>query len=339
VTPTLPASWYVDPAHHERERTTVFRTAWLPFAFTHQLAAAGSYVADAVAGHPVLVQRGPDGVLRGFHNVCPHRAGPIAWDGEGCSANLVCRYHGWAFAPDGRLRSARDFGADAPAGTSLRPVHVATWRTLVFVHLGEHPMALDAWLDGLPAAVAPYPLEAYRHHERVVHRLDANWKTYADNYLEGYHLPLVHPDLTRAVDVGRYTVTLSPTRRWHRHDVPAADGAPTTGAWLYLFPNLALNVYPTGMNVERFLPRGPQGVDVVFDYFFADPDDPAAAASMASSARLMAEDRRIVEVVQRNLAAGTYDHGPLSPRHEHGLAAFHALVRGALEAPATDPGI
>jgi phenylpropionate dioxygenase-like ring-hydroxylating dioxygenase large terminal subunit len=336
VTPTLPASWYVDPAHHERERVTVFRRAWLPFAFTHQLAVTGDYVADEVAGHPLLVQRGADGVLRGFHNVCPHRAGPLVWDGAGCASNLVCRYHGWAFSADGALASARDFGGEAPDGIALRPVHVATWRTIVFVHLGERPEPLETWLDGLPEVVAPFPLESYRHHERVVHRLDANWKTYADNYLEGYHLPLVHPGLSRMVDVRRYEVTVSRTRRWHRHTVPAADGAPTAGVWVYVYPHLALNVYPTGMNVERFVPRGPHQVDVTFDYFFADPTHPDAGAATASSAALMAEDRRIVEVVQRNLASGAYGQGPLSPRHEQGVAAFHTLVREALGEPPGD---
>jgi phenylpropionate dioxygenase-like ring-hydroxylating dioxygenase large terminal subunit len=43
----------------------------------------------------------------------------------------------------------------------------------------------------------------------------------------------------------------------------------------------------------------------------------------------MAQDRRIVESVQRNLRAGIYESGLLSPRHENGLRQFQDLVRKA----------
>jgi choline monooxygenase len=52
---------------------------------------------------------------------------------------------------------------------------------------------------------------------------------------------------------------------------------------------------------------------------------------MASSTELMAEDRRIVEAVQENMAGGRFERGVLSPRHEGGLAAFQRIVRAALE--------
>ncbi|HEX9260630.1 MAG TPA: aromatic ring-hydroxylating dioxygenase subunit alpha [Acidimicrobiales bacterium] len=327
---TLPASWYRDLAVYECERRAVFSASWLAFAFASQLAAHGAYVADEVAGFPVFVHRGADGRLRGFHNVCLHRAGPLVWDGEGMAANLVCRYHGWAYDAEGLLRSARDFGAEVPAGTCLKRVAVGEWRGIVWVNLDGTAGPLEQWLGTFPSLAEPYPMESYTQHRRVVRRLQANWKTYADNYLEGYHIPLVHPALTRAVDVKRYAVTVHDGGRWHRHDVPTVDAAPTTGAWAFLYPNFALNLYPTGMNVERYLPRGPHQVDVVFDYFFAAADSSEAQASVASSTELMDEDQRIVEAVQRNLDAGHYDTGWLSPRHENGVAAFHRMVRAAV---------
>ena len=328
---SLPASWYVDLAHYERERHAIFERTWTCVGHAAQVADPGDYLADSIAGFPFFVQRGADGSLRGFHNVCPHRAGPILWPGEGRAGNLVCRYHGWAFERDGSLRAARDFGDDAPAGAGLQPVAVGEWRGLVFACLEPEVAPLDEWLGTFGTVVAPHPIESYRFHLRDVHRLQANWKTYADNYLEGYHIPLVHPALTHAVDMAHYTVTAHDGGRWNRHDVPAADGAPTSGAWAFLYPNLALNVYPSGLNVERIVPRGAQVTDVVFDYFFADAADPdAVSASIASSCELMAEDRRIVEAVQENLASGRYDSGVLSPRHEVGLSSFHALVRAAV---------
>ena len=47
---------------------------------------------------------------------------------------------------------------------------------------------------------------------------------------------------------------------------------------------------------------------------------------MRLSATTLDEDRAICEAVQRNLDAGVYDTGLLSPRHEQGVAAFQRWV-------------
>jgi choline monooxygenase len=112
VAETLPASWYSDKAQYGREREYVWSKEWIMFAPAAELATSGAYVAAEVAGLPVFVTVRPDGALVGFHNVCPHRAGPIVWPGTGTAGNLVCRYHGWAFNHDGALVAARDFGDD-----------------------------------------------------------------------------------------------------------------------------------------------------------------------------------------------------------------------------------
>ncbi len=110
---------------------------------------------------------------------------------------------------------------------------------------------------------------------------------------------------------------------------PPRDGSPVAGRWLWHWPNLALNVYPDGMNVERFLPLGPVRTTVAYTYLFR-PGGGDVEASIATSVQLLAEDRRIVEAVQRNLDAGVYETGELSPRHEGGVAALHARLRRAL---------
>ncbi len=125
------------------------------FAPRDSLRRPGQYVAEEVAGNPVFVAVERDGSLRGFHNVCPHRAGVIVWPGSGTAGNLVCRYHGWAFDWDGKLKAARDFGDEAglcPDDRALAPISVACWRNLVFVHLGDRPPPFDE-------AIAPFDAE------------------------------------------------------------------------------------------------------------------------------------------------------------------------------------
>lgn len=327
---TLPASWYSDPEVHQRERSAVWRSEWVMFAPAAALERPGDYVADEVAGHPVFVVVEPDGSLRGFHNLCPHRAGVIVWPGEGTTGNLVCRYHGWAFGWDGSLKSARDFGDDpglCPAENGLAPIQVRRWRNLVFVHLGDHPEPFDEAIAPFAAECEPFEMESMVYGHRLVRVLRCNWKTYADNYLEGYHVPLIHPSLNRALDMSTYRVDV-PDDSYCIHRSDTTDGSPAGGAWLFRYPNLAVNLYADGMNVERIIPIGHDTTHVVYDYFARDLDQIEAMVEMSNV--VLDEDAAMCEAVQRNLDAGVYHSGRLSARHEASVAWFQQRIAAAV---------
>jgi choline monooxygenase len=330
VSLTLPASWYRDPAVFERERQSVWRSEWLMYAPAAKLSTPGQYVAEEVAGHPVFVAVEPDGSLRGFHNVCPHRAGVIVWPGEGTAGNLVCRYHGWAFGWDGQLKSARDFGDDpglCAAESSLVPVQVERWRNLVFVHLGDDAPPLTEAIAPFAAECEPFDMESLGYGHRLVRVLACNWKTYADNYLEGYHVPLIHPSLSRSLDMSTYRVDV-PDESYCIHRSDTTEGSPAGGAWLFRYPNLAVNVYADGMNVERIIPVGHDTTHVVYDYFAREIDQIAAMVEMSNV--VLDEDQAMCEAVQRNLDAGIYAAGRLSPKHEASVGWFQQRVAAAL---------
>lgn len=327
VPATLDAQWYVSPETYERERRTVWSDQWTMFCPAAELATPGSFVADSLAGWPVLVVRSPDGVLRGFHNVCPHRAGPIAWPGTGAIGNLVCRYHGWAFGWDGELKSARDFGDDpdlCPAEAGLVPIDVDVWGHLVFVRLRREGPSLSDDLAGFTARTEGFPIDSFTYGHRLVRHLDCNWKTYADNYLEGYHVPLLHPSLNRALDMSTYRVEVPATDHCV-HLCDTTEGSPSGGAWLFRYPNLAINVYADGMNVERIVPVDHRRTKVVYDYFAIDPSRIESMVELSNV--VLDEDQAICESVQRNLDAGVYRAGRLSPRHEGAVAWFQGRIR------------
>jgi choline monooxygenase len=296
----------------------------------HQLVRSGDYVAEQVAGWPVFVQRTESGSLRAFHNLCPHRAGPIVWDGVGNQANLVCRYHGWAFDGDGKLLNARDFGAAAPEGTCLTKIRAQSWRGMVFVCLDPTTPDLVEWLGGFVEACAAYPSNNYRFHSRSIRRTAMNWKVYNDNFLEGYHLPLVHPAMCKEVDALKYTVISHGDPRWNLHLAPQRDGRTWTGVWGYFYPCFSLDIFPGGMAVERWLPVGNTHTDLIFEYFF-DDDATDIEKIVKDSEEVADEDVRVAESVQRNLSAGLYTTGCLSPRHEHAVGTFHTMVREAVD--------
>jgi choline monooxygenase len=325
VLETLPADWYRGAERFERERHGAFAASWLFVAHEAELARPGSYVARAVAGFPLLVARGADGEVRGFHNVCPHRAGPLVADGEGTATAFVCRYHGWAFEQDGTLRSARDFGGEAPEGCTLFGLRTAVWRGLIFCNIDGAAEPLDAAIGDFSAQTEGFDLESFVPAGQWHHDLACNWKTYAENYLEGYHIPIVHKELARSIKVRSYEVIAHDD--WCLHRAPAKDGTVLDGRWLWRWPNLALNLYRDAMNLELFVPLGPNATRVQYRYFSRDGTLDEEVSRL--SKLLLMEDAAICEAVQRNLDAGIYDRGVLSPHHEQGVALFQRLVRAA----------
>lgn len=329
---TLPAVDYHAPEVHDAERRAVFGREWLSLGLAHPLDEPGSFVAECLAGWPLLVLRDHEGALRGFHNVCRHRAGPLVDEAAGQRRSLVCRYHGWAYGLDGTLLSARDSGLDPSEldDLDLLPVRVEVWRGLLFACLDDDAPPVERWLGGFADACAGFGMEDWTAGPRRTHPIDANWKTYGDNYLEGYHVPLVHPGLNKAIDSSTYRVEVADG--WARHHAEPRDGSSSTGAWLWHWPNLGLNLYEHGMSVERWYPTSPTSCVLVLDHAFDQSSGDVVERNrldVESSDQICREDVDICEAVQRNLGAGAYDTGLLSPRHESGLADFHQRVRKA----------
>ena len=326
---TLPAVAYRDPAVFGRERTAVFAACWQFLGHEGEMPAAGDYLAGDVAGWPVLAVRGGGGGLRGLHIVCRHRAGPLVSDAKGnCGGELACRYHGWRYALDGRLRSAVAFGASEGFDArdfGLHPVRLETWRGFVFINIDgeagplcELVAPLDRLMDERGVTLGPATL-------RRSHDLACNWKAYVENYLEGYHIDVVHPALAAEVDTASYVVRMDGAVAVH--EVPTHSGV-NDGLWAWLWPNLAFNVYRYGLMVEHMQPIGHDRTRLDYLYFY----DPARAdmdAVLAASDALTHEDKVICEAVQRNLDAGVYDWGVLSPRHEIAVGWFQQRVSEA----------
>ena len=258
---TLPAAWYHDEAVFQRERQAIFACNWSLIGRLEQVPAPGDYVAGVVAGYPVFVLRGRDGGLKGFHNVCRHRAGPVVRQPAGRCDVLRCAYHGWTYDLEGGLRKAPGFspGADFDlADYGLLPVRVAQWNRLVFACLDEAAPDLEHWLGDILEIARDFPpLAGMVFAEEDSTEGAANWKTYGDNSVEGYHLASVHKDLTQAV--GRETVEIAPYENGQfvgfkvTYDDPGAGGR-GRGFWIYKFPGLLLHFSDFAFNLESVIP-------------------------------------------------------------------------------------
>ena len=294
-----------------------------------------------------FVARGEDGVLRSFSGVCRHRAGPVAC-GMGNARSLRCAYHGWTYGLDGQLlatpefEGARDFDRSTVRLPELR---VATFGPLVFVRLDPGAPDLDTVLGEMRPETAGLGLEHLRFFRRHDYEVGCNWKVYVDNYLEGYHIPIVHPGLFREIDYGAYRVetrerhsrqhapvrSASPESPYRRRLPP---GKPPEALYYWLFPNLMLNVYPDHVQVNLVLPLGPERTLVRFEWLVPDPARPGLGAdferSFAFSDEVQREDAAICEAVQRGLRSRFYDRGRFSVKRENGVHHFHGLLAVAL---------
>ncbi len=343
---TLPGPWYTDARIAERERRTVFSRTWQMVGRADQVELPGQYVTAEVAGEPIVVVRGNDGVLRAFFNVCRHHAAAVMTEPEGRAERLTCPYHGWTYGLEGQLKSTPELEGICNfdrARNGLVPAHVATWEKLVFVHLDPDPPPIDRYLGEMVEQVASLGLGALHHAGRREWTLRCNWKVFVDNYLDGgYHVPYLHRGLNSVLSFKDYTIETFERFCLQWSPVVPRGGDPATASarkgralYYWLYPNLMLNWYEGYLDTNLVLPLGIDRMKVVFDFYFADVSDAARAAnadSMAVSGRIQDEDQAICESVHRGLGSRAYGAGRLSPRREAGERLFHRLLAADLRA-------
>ena len=337
---TIPSAWYTDPRFHDLDRDAVFAATWQHVADVQQLAKPGDHVLADVAGEPIIVVRASDGELRAFYNVCRHRGGPLALK-DGNADMLICKYHGWTYRLDGMLRGVphfnlvelfdkRDYG--------LTPVQLGLWEGLVFVSLCERPKPLETHLSGIRERIAPTHVGSLTFARRVEYDVHANWKVYVDNYLEGYHIPYVHPELLQLYS--DYESYRSEVSDWYSVQVGALQverNVYTAGGgealYYHVFPNLMLNVVPGRLQSNVVVPVAPDRCKVIFRYYYDDVTSAAARegieADVTFSDTVQREDAEICERVQRGLGSRAYDKGRFSVRFEEGVYHFQKLLKGA----------
>lgn len=352
---TIPSSWYFDPEIYDLECRAVFGGTWQAVGRADQVPEPGSFFTTELAGEPILVVRDEQGVLRGFYNVCRHRAAQVAPEAEGQAKRFRCRYHGWTYDLAGRLRGTPEFDGVADfrrEENGLVPVAVAGWGPLIWVHLGQSPPALTEFLTPLPERTAGLGLEQLRFAERREYQLQCNWKVFVDNFLDGgYHVNTVHPGLAGVLDYSQYrteiagqtSVQISPLRAASAGKDKMAVSGVRKGDQAYywwVFPNFMMNIYEGVMDTNLVLPMGPGACRVIFDFYFAANEGPEAEKFVKKSIevgqQIQLEDIGICEEVQKGLASRSFDTGRFSVRREGAGYHFHQLLARRLRSPTAE---
>ena len=330
-----------------REEERIFARTWQLVGHESSLRNPGDFLSARVASEEVVLTRDAAGTLHALSNVCRHRAGPVV-RGSGCRRTLQCAYHGWTYALDGRLLATPEFEGVLDfdrARVELPRFRVETWAGFVFVNLDRDARPLTDVLGEMVPETERLRLSALGFYKRLDYEIACNWKVYVDNYLEGYHIPHVHPGLFEELDYNAYRVDVRESHSRQHAPIRSRsqdslyrrnldEGAAPEALYYWLFPNLMLNVYPDNLQTNVIVPLGPERTLTRFEWFVPDPDRPGLeeefAKSLAFSDLVQQEDIAICEDVQRGLHSRTYETGRYSVRRENGLHHFHALVAAHL---------
>jgi len=360
----LPASWYRDPAHYQRELEAFWYHRWVVVAREEELPHAGDWRTVRIGSQSLVVVR-DEGAIRAFHNTCRHRGSVLCTEERGNFARrrIVCPYHSWTYELSGNLvatprrMETPDFRlGDFP----LYQVAVASWDGFVFVNLAHDAPPLD--VGHLDAQFKRYRLRELRIGKRIVADVQANWKLLAENFSECFHCPPVHPELCRVVtayrDAGAWglrgaesrpeyaeqaqTLTLDGSARLPAIATLTEEERRTLYVPAMLPPSLFLNVHPDYVNAHMMVPTGPETVRIVYDWLFEPERLPLDDADLQHYVALWditnRQDARNCEWQQQGIQSREFKHGYYVPQ-EFDCHRFAQWVRAGLaaEKPADEP--
>jgi choline monooxygenase len=346
---TLDTKYYRDPQYLEAAKEKIFARSWQFLTDTDRVKVAGQATPwtalDGYLNEPLLLTRDTKDQVHCLSNVCTHR-GNLLVEGECHAQQLRCRYHGRRFGLDGKFVSTPGFedAVNFPsAEDNLPKVPMGTWSKFIFSSIdpaypledliGEMQQRLS-WLPLDEAVFAP-------HHSRD-YMVQANWALYVENYLEGFHVPYVHPDLAVLLDTKNYRTEL------HKHcnvqigvaqraedafDLPKSSpdyGQNIAAFYYWLFPNTMFNFYPWGLSINIVVPLAVNRARIKFLTYVWD-ESRMAGYSPAGIDKTEREDENIVEQVQKGISSRFYKHGRYSPQWETGVHQFHTMLQKAFE--------
>lgn len=340
---TLPAHFYRDPDNFERVKEAIFARSWNFAAESEVIAKPNSAypftLLENVLDEPIVVTKDRNGKTHCMSNVCTHR-GKIVVEEPGDMRLLRCGYHGRCFGLDGQFRSMPEFEGVENFPTEMDHLHPISFKDLLgIIWVALDPLVdFDTIMKPVMDRVGWMALDTMKYdpeHSQDYY-VDANWALYCDNYLEGFHIPFVHPALNEAVDGSQYEYELFPycnlqlsiAKEGEPHfEVPegAVDyGRKVYAYYFWVFPNLMFNFYPWGLSLNVVEPLAYNKTRVRFrTYFF---EDSTAERKMNRIDQTELEDEAVVESVQLGLKSRFYQYGRFSPNMESAVHHFHKLV-------------
>ena len=363
----LPAEAYTSQRFFELEQDRVFARSWTLCGFSHELASTGDVMPVTVAGRPIVLVRGKDGLLRAFPNVCRPRGLHLVDTPCSGRRRLVCPYHNWSYGLDGRLINATNFGGHGVHAVEsfdyethgLAEVPCRQWHDWVFVNVAGREPDFERFLAPLLQHLDGMDLGQTEYLSQVASGIfECNWKFICENFIEPYHVPVVHPETAAGQPLDQHYMvgdghlvgcavdvegnvgdgTGKPGKPESRH---ARDLCLDISArYLLLFPNFLFFIYfgeETHINVLLNVPLAAGQTHqrrVIYQLGGARPPEETIEGWRALTDDVIAEDRAMVERLQEGRRSPVLaDGGVLSPVWEASERAFQDLIMAAVIGP------
>ena len=331
----LPGCLYRDPEFFRRVRDELFPGTWHLLPEPPPEGVAPFNWLEGCLDEPLLWSR--DGAeLACLSNVCTHRGRIVAETG-GTPRGLRCAYHGRRFDLGGRCLASPGFEPPFPERDHLPRLRTVAWQGLHFGSLAPRfdlrdvlePIGRRVGLDGSVGELS--------ESESRDWVLDVNWMLYCDNYLEGLHVPYVHPGLSQALDLTDYPIELG---AWSSTQIgivkdeaegfvfPAEhpDASRRVGGYYFwLFPSTMLNFYPWGLSLNQVTPLDVERTRISYRTYVSRPDRVGSGAG-ADLSQVELEDQAVVRSVQSGVKSRLYRRGRYAPEAERAVHHFHRLL-------------
>ena len=354
INKTLPSRYYLDPDIYEKEKLKILYCTWQYAGHASQVANIGDYLTLKIGDENLIIIRTEEGKLKGFFNVCRHRAHKLLED-NGNVNSITCSYHAWNYSIDGELRYAKNADKMKDFNSSdycLTRFQVTEMCNFIFVNLDHNAPPLDHQADDFVKDLRKRvsfldrlkPLPDDKERPSVI---NANWKIVVDNYLECYHCTKSHPAFVNLIDMDHYQTDVYDI--WSRQYAPKSrpdnsaynfdkSSAIQDMCFWFLWPNTALGYVP-GVEALFFSSIRPDSIDKTtrFGHWLVTDDTifPEGFNEYMNKV-LFSEDISICESVQQGIGSISYSRGPLmiDPKRsgisEIAVRHFHGLVEHAL---------
>lgn len=339
---TFPARWYSDPDIYTFELERIFARSWQYAGPLCKLRKPGDHIVCQIGHVPILVTRDGEGELRGFINVCRHRAFPVAVE-DGSRTTLQCRYHAWTYDLDGSLRKAPRSEHEPEFDKSelcLLPVAVDSWNEFVFANPDPNAAPLDESFAGFTELSAERGLDytGYRYYGRYTYEVPANWKVWVENGSECYHCPSIHTKsfsdaFVTKLEVYEYVngerilgqfTRFNPRAKTYTRDVRDED---RQFRYVFLWPTTFLVQDDFVGFPGMIIPTGPESCRFISDmYVHPDCDEETISHWTEMWNQTLEEDTEAVGLQQPGLRSQMVPHGRLMPASESAIARFHRMV-------------
>ncbi len=317
IAKTLSSEFYTDESFFVESQEKIFSKTWQYVSTIDEIKNLKPF---NIFDTPLVIAK--DGEkINCFSNVCTHRGAMLVENN--CNANGIrCRYHGRRFNLNGKFLSMPEFEnvKDFPSESdNLTHVSHSLWNQFIFAALNSVSPLEDFTIEMTKRvkSLENYKLTATKNYE-----VNAHWALYCENYLEGFHVPFVHPALNNEIDYGTYTTELF---RYSNLQTAYDNAGELAALHFFIFPNMMFNFYPWGLSLNIVRPINPKKTIISY-YTFVSDESKFGKGAGGDLETVELEDQAIVESVQRGIRSLLYDSGRYSPTREQGTHHFHRLI-------------